>query len=469
LLTSGQIGSNDQILFERGGEYFGSLDFGSRTSNLTNLTLSDYGPSSQSHPVITGASKVSSSWSLYKGSIYFTTLSGVKDAHSVFVDSQRLQPARWPNQKGIMSEIGSFARMSSCNMSKLQFSANFGGRPAGYWVGSRFHFRSSAYTYSYGNVSSHSVGKIVLKNLSGPTYECGKNYGYFFTSTRLEELDTPGEWFFNPTTSKLYVWLWDSGNPSSRTVKVASKNSGIHLPNGFSGVTISNLKFHKFRLFGIEIQSNRGAKKLAVKNCEFYDIGNICLCCLGDSSVCSNNTFNRCGNSAIYAVGYSITIADNVIANSSMIRSDMYGQGFGIKTHVSGASNVLIERNWVMRSGYGGISFPGGKSTIRNNYVIDSCLILSDCGAIYQPIVASFEISKNIVNRAWGNIDSLPSGMNTTKLSAFKGNCIYLDNYSGVGSVLSNILVDCDRGVFIHGGVRIGGVEVFSNLLFGVE
>jgi hypothetical protein len=470
LLTSGTIGSNDQIRFERGGEYVGSLDLQSRTAALTGLMISDYGAASSLRPLITGARTVTSQWRVYKGSIYVTTLSGVSAVYGVYVNSQRLQPARWPNQNGLMPDVGSFARMTSCSLANLQFSADFGSRPAGYWVGSKFHFRSSAYTYSKGIVTTHTAGSITLSKLSGPSVYCGKNWGYFFTANRVEELDVPGEWFFDSSASKLYVWLWDSGNPSKYKIQFSTQAKGILLPLTFSGVTITNLRIQKFGTNGVDIQQVRGTAQLVVKNCDFQDISNWCLCCFGTSSVCSNNTFNRCGNSALYVLGSGVTVADNIIANTTMLRNEIVGQGYGIRTHISATTKTVIERNWIMRSGYGGINFPGGSSIIRNNYVVDSCMTMNDCGGIYQPYVTSFEISNNIVARVWGNQDSLPNGMSLTKLSSFLDHCAYLDNYAGLGNVLSNTLVGCSKAIYMHGGKTnyVKG-NTFYNVAIGVQ
>ncbi len=107
-----------------------------------------------------------------------------------------------------------------------------------------------------------------------------------------------------------------------------------------------------------------------------------------------------------------------------------------------------IQRNTIERSGYIGIRV-GGDAVVTSNRVVDSCLSLSDCAAIYtwrrgpDDVRAPVRIESNFVLRVSGD-----TSVKTSVNDYFGG--VYLDEWTRHAEVRGNVLVDVGQGVYMH-------------------
>ena len=53
-------------------------------------------------------------------------------------------------------------------------------------------------------------------------------------------LNAPGEWFYDSTAGKLYLWTINSDNPNNHTIEVSDRSNNIY-DYGANYVTIQNL------------------------------------------------------------------------------------------------------------------------------------------------------------------------------------------------------------------------------------
>lgn len=121
---------------------------------------------------------------------------------------------------------------------------------------------------------------------------------------------------------------------------------------------------------------------------------------------------------------------------------------------------AVIEQNLVLRTAYHGIRF-AGRASIRRNVVIDSCLRLSDCGAIYtwrrnaEDRRPAAEVRQNVIAGVLGDA-SVKFGVNDW----FVG--IYIDDYSNNVRVSDNVVVGANQGIYLH---NTWNVEVEGNFV----
>lgn len=110
--------------------------------------------------------------------------------------------------------------------------------------------------------------------------------------------------------------------------------------------------------------------------------------------------------------------------------------------------SAIVEDNVVERSAYHGIRF-AGDARIRRNTVSQSCLLLSDCAAIYT-------WRRNADDRrphadVTGNVIMGVQGDTAVKLGVndwFVG--IYLDDFSSDISVEGNVVAAVNQGIYLH-------------------
>ncbi|GBG72962.1 hypothetical protein CBR_g12681 [Chara braunii] len=466
----------DQILFQRGGVFRGGIDLSHFTATLVNVTFAAYGNPSLPRPRLTGSILVdSASWQKWGPSgwgIYVAQIpSQPSFVGSVFIDGQRLMRSRWPNQADLIPVTGAYARYDSCNSTTKEIFAPYAGsRLSGYWVGAELVYRSTAYMYTKGRVTSFTVipgdsaggattnGETVAfgLDLSSRVREmrCIRGAG-FFLQDHLGELDSPGEYFYDSTFGNLYVWNWDSQSPVRKTVEITVTSTGIGLFRNID-CTISNLSLDKYQHYGVRVVTSTSALRLVVSNLVVEDVNGFCIDCSSWFGVCSNNVVRQCGHTGISMQGSNNFVQWNNISEVGLLRGEHLDsappQGIGTGMY---NRNTTIQFNTVAVTGYMGINFPGGGSVTRFNYVSDTCLILNDCGSIYQPYVQNASIARNIITRSWGNEDSLPVGMNHPAYDPYRrfGEiCVYIDNNATGITVAGNTVMGCSTGVFNHGG-----------------
>lgn len=91
----------DQILFQRGGTYRGELIVGSNGTQAHPITVGAYGTGNR--PIIKGSVPVTE-WTQHQGNIWVATVS--KKVGQVYVNGQRMIPARYPNTGWLRNSQG---------------------------------------------------------------------------------------------------------------------------------------------------------------------------------------------------------------------------------------------------------------------------------------------------------------------------------------------------------------------------
>ena len=229
----------------------------------------------------------------------------------------------------------------------------------------------------------------------------GIGHNHYFVENILEELDTPGEWFFDPVAHQLHYWPNStdtdaSGQPQEVVAPLLSAIVRIEVAQdiSFSGITFTETRATFLEQYEVPIGGDwsvhRGATveivdsmNVEVSNCTFDQIG-------GNGVLLSNNVraasiisneFVNCGDSAIVSVGSSVGIIGtaptyprgNLIAKNHMHEIGIYGKQTSCYFQALGQNNTVVD-NLCYNGPRAGINwndgFAGG-STVSGNLVFN--------------------------------------------------------------------------------------------------
>lgn len=412
--------NGDIILFEKGGDYYGSLEI------TKSLKLGSYG--SGDTPILSGAKVINDGWTKINGNIWSIQLSednaptGITNFYS---NSSRMPIARHPNLDS--PEKGYYRFESSAGTTSITDN----DLPEGVdWSGADIVVKVYEYRFSRTKVLSQLNQVLTLQSgLEIPT-SLKNNSGYFFVN-HLNALDQEGEWIYNQNEKKIYVYSTTDPNMKSYFYTFYDNVVSVSAPN----VQIENLS--------IEMGHKTNIKLL---NADNFVINNINVLKAGGEGVSISNTIGgEISNSyfyennvrAIYALNgcSDLKILGNRFEHIGMDAA--YGKEKGLFAIYNESDRLQIYLNRFEDIGGGAIVTGGKSQLIRRNYVNHALMLLDDMGAIYTNnnlgglTTEGSIIEENIVLNCPGEPFS-----NATNHSWAHG--IYLDNHSSNVTVRNN-------------------------------
>ena len=184
---------------------------------------------------VSGADVIpANSWTPYRGNIYqapmaWSLVTGPDQypiGNQIFLDSQMMIEARWPNTALDVSHPtpafaagGTYVDGGSGLSTGTITDPNLPSRPSGYWNGATIHaslgagwlWQTGAVVNSGANQLSFTFTPAYSSLTPGP----GNPY---YLSGLLSELDSPGEWFLDTVSFKLYLWTPGGDSPMQHQV-----------------------------------------------------------------------------------------------------------------------------------------------------------------------------------------------------------------------------------------------------------
>jgi parallel beta-helix repeat protein len=273
--------------------------------------------------------------------------------------------------------------------------------------------------------------------------------GYFIQND-LRTLDSFGEWYFNKSESKLYIFFGDI-NPDTKTVRLATVNNLIY-NNAKSNITVDGLSFEGSIEDAICFAWGEGC---VIKNCTVKFSGGSGIDIRGKNNKISSNNISFCNKAGIYIEGANSQITQNTIKNIGLIPGSTVN-GSLIEGIFGGGENSFIQFNTVSNIGGMGIRIGSGWTTqIKNNLIDNFLLTLNDGGGIY--IDGKLEkpriVEGNIILNGKGNsVGSSPAACG-----------IYLDEYSCNVLVKDNTVAYNPYGINLH---KANSNTIINNLTF---
>ncbi len=245
---------------------------------------------------------------------------------------------------------------------------------------------------------------------------------YFFENI-FEELNAPGEWYFDSKKSKLY-YVPEEGETADNTSVEACVNDKLIKMSDVSNIEFFGITFCNTNFSCPEITPNEGswlsqygirfpqaeydteaaiditkANSINFTNCNFYNIGNTAL---KYNTLVKNSTVKSChfknlGASGVYIHGFNATEDELITENITVIdnRIESYGRNWqsAIGVFQTHARNCTIEHNEISDGFYTAISVGWNwgytYNVTQGNKIKDNLIYnigqgwLSDMGGIY--------------------------------------------------------------------------------------
>ena len=231
--------------------------------------------------IFDGTRTIEGNWKRYRDSIYMLQLD--YDIWQLFVDDEMQINARWPNAywydysvfdytrwgfssqdstynltdgTGIMIDNGT----QNLAMSGINATGAVAILNIGQWL-----------TWA-GLVTKHKPGDDVFTYSLNPkpnaVHFVPKNCRYFLED-KLEFLDTPTEWYFDPTSKILYLWLKSSDNPTDHVIRGKVSTYAFTITNNSEWIILSGFNFFATTIYARGKSSVEDVSNIRLESCHF--------------------------------------------------------------------------------------------------------------------------------------------------------------------------------------------------------
>ena len=286
------------------GKYFleDPVVFGPEDSNVTYVG---------DNAVLTGAEALENlEWENYEGEIRVASVEPGLGIDQLFIDGTQQTLARYPNYNADQVLQGS----TSQDDIKAR-SANWEDPSGGYiralhsnrWGGNSYRItgkNDSALGLSYEWVGDNNRGSGMLSSA-------------IMVENIFEELDSPGEWYYDDEEGKLYVWPQDGVDLSSVTVEGAVTEELLHVEGEQDGAQVTNLVFDGLTLENTKRTMFTGTYVPLMRS-DWCVVRSGALFIQDAEDVAfKNGTIRNIGGNGIFLSGHSkgVTIDNNEIIN----------------------------------------------------------------------------------------------------------------------------------------------------------
>jgi hypothetical protein len=331
-----------------------------------------------------GTTVIKGEWDVYHGNIYVTKLDF--DIWQLFVDEEMQINARWPNAfwydysvfdyttwgfssslstYNLEEGIGLMIDNGTKNLAKSGLNAK--GAIAilniGQWL-----------TWA-GQVTHHAIGNNSFEYSLDPkpraVHFIPRNCRYFLED-KLEFLDSPSEWYYNPIDKQLYLWLKSSDSPDNHDIRGKTSTYAFTINHTSSWVVLEGLDFFATTVY------IRGVDNIKLDTCHF-SYPSYSMRMLGSTAVPNTTTIyfggllkENSGNFTVtnciweYGDGQTINYrgADGVFINNLWHHNDFTCVGDGGLFHSAGVRDKFI-RNTVHSNGPS-VGFSPGAGTVAD-------------------------------------------------------------------------------------------------------
>ncbi len=436
-------GPGDQILFERGGIYSGTVDIPGSGTASNPIVVGAYGTGDA--PIISGGVPVTN-WVQHSGNIWRASLSTAPKY--VMVNNQLMTLARYPNSGWLWNSSGSNSHITC---SQLNQSSN-------YWQGATVVIRSTNWSYETSTVTSSSSNGTI--NFNQIVYNLGNNNWGFFLAGKLAQLDMAGEWYYDANSDQLYLWAPNNSNPNNLTVHASIYEKGAIPYWQRQHIRIENLVFQGQTNAGISTETSNN---VIVTNCEFR------YCYTGITSSGSqnqyiNNTFHNTFATAIRIYDTNSLVQDNIFTDIAQVPG-LGESNWGYMGINATGSGTVIRGNRLTNIGYIGI-------TVRNNILVEKNVVTNATNILNDGAGIAFDncdgamIQDNLVLDCEGDLESVA----TTAIEIYYPICfgIYFGNTSIKNTTVQrNTVARCNgAGIHVDHTMVFTGNQVKDNILF---
>ena len=441
----------DQVLFKRGDTFYGTLVITRSGAENNKIVCGAYGTGEM--PIISGFTTVTG-WTNESGGIYSKVVSAETRPNMLTINDVSYVLGRYPKTGWLT--IDAVVQDVSITDAALPTSYN--------WTGADVVIRKNRWIVDKHLILSHSNTTLSYAN---PTYYKPRvGWGYFIQNS-LGTLTAFGDWCYNTSNSKLYVYF-GAVNPDEYKVKVSTLDRCVS-SNGYDYIEFNNLDFQGANV--TSIYSANLAQFVTVDNCKIRFSGKDGIVFPYSTSVTiSNSTVSYIHNNAITLSGGS-----NAIISANYISNIAVASGMGANDDgnyngiIVTGNNSLVEFNTILTVGYIPINYKGTNTIVRNNYIDTYGFVKDDGAGIYTYYNNSYPTpdaatGKQVLNNVVLNAIGSSGGTNTGESSS---NGIYVDGFA------SHVLIDGNTvGYISNAAIHMNGdkdITITNNTFFKVK
>lgn len=319
------------------------------------------------------------------GNVYSVPLD-VKTLNLVTVDGSVKGMGRYPNKDYLNYE----SHLLNSSITDRELTGN--------WIGAEIVIRKQRWILDRHTVTAQNGTTLVYNALgtygNNNVYSPYDGNGYFIQNS-LNTLDQNGEWFYDKTNKRLYVYL----DNKESVVKVSTLDVLINA-TGKSNINFTGVTFEGGNLIGLSFTN---CSNIALTDCTIKSQGGNGIYGLTSTNITvkGGSIKNILNDGIYYQYGVNGSTVEGVSIDScGMIAgAGPSGDGTYQGMYIIG-DKLAIRNNRVTNSGYNAINFMGSNVVVERNYVDGYCSVKDDGGGIY-----TFTFSGVSTNRViWNNI-----------------------------------------------------------------
>ncbi len=419
-----KAGSGDRVYLRYGDVFRDSARFG-------DIEIAPYGNESDGMPIVSGSVPVEN-WDLHEGNIYVAEFDG--EPGYLFVDNELVRIARYPNRGWLRTTTWTENEDGTNTVLTSESLQEHPRRAVDYWNGANIRWHRHSWWFETRVVTDDDgAGVISLDKKSIiPVKPYDKNGWGFYMDNKYEELDTAGEWFYDQSARKVYLWAPENKNPNESLVEVGVLDYGIRA----NEATIREIGFRHQKDFGLQV-----GRTSTVTHCLFEHIGSdsggtaLKGVWNAHNSLVAHCRFQNNYNNGIGwnenpgVESHTVFEYDTLINTGTVDGYGGSGTWHGVGIVISNGSGMSVRRNRLYGPGYAGILLGSAGDTAEYNYIENAMATMNDGGAIYTNCDSS-TIRYNIIVDTRGGMESsgpwanLAHGIWPEFLEDFNGNVI---------------------------------------------
>ncbi len=397
-----KLKARDTLLLNRGDIFRDSLNL----STIADPAIGCYGPADSPKPIISGSVAIAP-WSVHNGSVWVASCD--KGIEKLFTDNTLMPLARYPDTGWLRIDTMTEDNDGSNTIIKVAALTSHPNNSAGYWNKAQIRWRRWSWWFETRQISSYDgSGTLALDGKSIIHIALDSKGWGFYIDNKFEEISSPGEWFYDSSAKKVYLYPPGGVDPNTLLVEGACLSTGIELAGG----TVSDINFRHQTKYGLSL-----ARTSTISRCCFEGIGGDeggsalrATWDIADSRIV-DNVFKNNLNIGISWYENSGKLGKTIIERDTLINTGTFpgygGSGtwhaVGILVHLS--ANVRVRNNYIDRTGYAGILLGSDSNFVQYNIIKNAMWTLNDGAAIYTDCSKSF-IRNNIIYDTRGNLES---------------------------------------------------------------
>lgn len=423
---------------------------------VSGVTYTRSGAAQLSNPLIDGSISLGElDWQIDTGHIFkaSTGLPPNTIIRQVLWNGARLQRARHPNIG--QGDWGTHSRYLKVADASPGSSNMLIGRPNA-WPekadldNAEVFIRNIEYALLHYRVTLRQETSLTLEQISFDyPYEIKPGWGYWLENKKWM-LDQAGEWFHDPVSQTLYVWLPSNDSPAHQNIRASV------MPHAITGQGISDTLVEHIDAINTASDSIliERASNLTLRNLHINYAGSKGVN-LTDSYDCLLDQLTVIDSHAqsIWMGDFRYPIprpsSDITLTNSTIIGA---GRGYYAHSAVMLGQGGRATNNRIDDSVYIGLHV-WRDTTITGNLITNSCMKFDDCGALVTISRGEYSrnkgypldliIEQNIIVDAPGSTDGSPHDGTSTR-------GLYLDDFSRKVTLKNNFVRGTDVGIQLH-------------------